>query len=49
MGTVFNDQWTRMELLEVMRRLLTCKLEDTAFCFFIDGLDEYLAEIFDLI
>jgi hypothetical protein len=48
-GTVLHDQWTLMELLQTLSCVLEQDLLDAAFCFFIDGLDEYRGDPFEII
>ena len=38
-----------MELLESIRKLFDGTIPRSAFCFFVDGLDEYAGDHFDLI
>ena len=48
-GAEIDDEWTRNELNESLRKVLEQEITDTAFCFFIDGLDEYLGDPIDLV
>ena len=44
-----SGQWTRPELLEAFHELAINFVEDSKFCFFIDGLDEYEGDHYELI
>jgi NACHT domain-containing protein len=44
-----HEEWTLMELLESLGNFLKQNITDTVFCLFVDGLDEYRGEPFDLV
>ena len=41
--------WTRQELLSTLERALTYEEMERKFCFFVDGLDEYCKDHYDLV
>ena len=47
--TSFSDPWTKWELIESFDLLSRVPNLTSKFCFFIDGLDEYQGDHFDLI
>jgi hypothetical protein len=44
-----HDPWCIVELSSMVRRITHCKKMAAKFCFFIDGLDEYDGQHFDVI
>lgn len=44
-----SNDWLRMDLLELLRRFVALDFPETAFCLFIDGLDECGEDPMDLI
>ena len=44
-----NEPWTRQELVETFERLIRHSVDDTKFCIFIDGLDEYSGDHQELV
>lgn len=48
-GSDHVTDWTLMDLLELLRKFFALDITTTAFCFFIDGLDEFDGDPLDLI
>ena len=45
----YLDSWTRTDLFEALERLIHQDITSLKFCFFIDGLDEYNGDHFEMI